>query len=87
MKDDALNRGDVLYRGGTEKYDDNGNERPTRYLVGPFEDPACGPKALMCLESALDDLRSRYVEGEVGDELTYRIVEMTDAECEKLPEV
>lgn len=70
-----------------DKYDDNGNERPTRYLVGPFEDPADGPKALMCLDAALDDLRSRFEEGEIGDELTYRIVEMTDAEVEKLPEL
>lgn len=77
----------TIYKGGTEKYDDNGNERPTRYLVGPFEDPADGPRALMCLDSALDDLASRYEEGEVDDVLQYRIVEMTDAECEKLPEL
>jgi hypothetical protein len=70
-----------------QKYDDNGNERPTRYFIGPWEDPADGPKALMSLETALDDLKSRFEVGEVGDELTYRLVEMTDAEVEKLPEL
>lgn len=56
-----------------------------RYVLGPFEDPADGPTVLMSIGSAVDDLRSRFDEGEVGDELTYRIVEMTDEEVEALP--
>lgn len=58
-----------------------------RYLLGPFEDPADGPNVLMSLENAVDDLRSRFEEGEVGDELTYRVVELTDAEVDALPEL
>lgn len=58
-----------------------------RYLLGPYEDPSDGPIALMTLESAVSDLRSRFEEGEVDDELRYRIVEMTDAEVEELPEL
>jgi hypothetical protein len=41
----------------------------------------------MCLSAALDDLKSRFEEGEIGDEMTYRIVEMTDAEVANLPEL
>ena len=66
---------------------DSGDSEKKRYLLGPFEDPANGPTVLMCLESAIDDLRDRFADGEIGDELTYRIVEMTDAEAEALPEL
>ena len=66
--------------------DSGGNEKK-RYLVGPFEDPADGPRVIMSIESAIDDLRSRFEEGEPGDELTYRLVEMTDDEIERLPEL
>lgn len=59
----------------------------TRYFLGPWEDPNDGPHALMCLSAALDDLKSRFEEGEIGDEMTYRIVEMTDAEVANLPEL
>ena len=58
-----------------------------RYLLGPYEDPADGPRVLMCLESALDDLRSRFMEDEVGDRIMYEIIEMTDAEADALPEL
>jgi hypothetical protein len=66
---------------------DSGDSGKKRYVFGPWEDPADGPIALMSLDAALDDLRSRFEEGEVGDELTYRLVELTDAEVEKLPEL
>ena len=66
---------------------DSGDGGKKRYVLGPWEDPADGPIALMSLESALDDLRSRFQEGEVGDELTYRVVELTDAEVDALPEL
>lgn len=61
-----------------------------RYIVGPFEDPSEGPRALMSLETALSDLRSRFEEADDfnhGDELTYRIVYLSDAEVAALPEL
>jgi hypothetical protein len=57
-----------------------------RYILGPFEEPD-RPMALMGLQAAMDDLKSRFEEGEVGDECVYRIVEMSDAEVEALPEL
>ena len=67
--------------------DSGGGDEKRRYFVGPFEDPACGLRVLMSLELALDDLRSRFEEGEIGDVLQYKLVEMTEREIEKLPEV
>lgn len=61
-----------------------------RYLLGPFEDPSDGPKCLMSLQNAIDDLRSRFEDTgctELGDELTYRVIELSDAEVEALPEL
>lgn len=58
-----------------------------RYLLGPWEDPNDGPVALMSLDSAIDTLRSYFTEGEAGDEMTFRIVEMTEAEIDALPEL
>lgn len=61
-----------------------------RYLLGPFEDPSDGPKVLMSLESAIDDLRSRFEDTDctqLGDELTYRVIELSDAEVDALPEL
>lgn len=63
------------------------NDGRKRYLLGPFEDPNDTPRVLMSLESALDDLRSWFEDGDVDDEMSYRIVELTDAEVEALPEL
>ena len=62
------------------------SQKKKRYLLGPFEDPDV-PMALMCLETAVDDLRERFASGDVGDEMRYRIVEMTDSEVDALPEL
>jgi hypothetical protein len=70
-----------------EMCDSGGGDEKRRYFFGPFEDPTCGPKALMTLESAIMDLRERFEDGEIGDELTYRLVELTDAEVEKLSDL
>lgn len=66
---------------------DSGTNPKQRYLLGPFEDPADGPIALMTLAAAIDDLTSRFEDDEVGDELRYRIVELTDEEVQALPEL
>jgi hypothetical protein len=63
-----------------------GDEMPKRrYFIGPYEDGE--PKQVMTLESALDNLREWFQDGDVGDEFTYRIAEFTEAEYEKLPEI
>lgn len=65
--------------------DSGGGDVKRRYFLGPYEDG--DPTALMTLEVALEDLRTWFHDGCPGDEFAYRIVEMTDAEVEKLPEL
>jgi hypothetical protein len=62
-------------------------DQKRRYVFGPWEDVSDGPVALMSPYVALQDLQSRIDEGEVGDEMRYRIVEMTDTEVDALPEL
>lgn len=57
-----------------------------RYVFGPLDESG-EPRVLMCLEAAVDELRSRFEDGEVGDDIQFRIVEMTDAEADALPEL
>ena len=57
----------------------------TRYLLGPYDDEF--PAALMGLESAIDHLRAFFADQECGDEAHFRIIELTDAEVEAVPEL
>lgn len=56
-----------------------------RYFLGPYEDG--DPVALMTLGTACESLRESLASGDVDDEYTFRVVELTDAEVEALPEL
>jgi len=57
----------------------------TRYLLGPYEDER--PVALMSLESAIDHLKAFFHDHDGGDEAHFRIIELSDAEVEAIPEL
>jgi len=59
--------------------------KKTRYVLGPYEDEA--PVALMSLESAIDHLKAFFADQESGDEAHFRLIELTDAEVEAVPEL
>lgn len=56
-----------------------------RYLMGPFEgnDLRC----LMTLETAIEELREFFASEDPGEVVKFKIVEMTDAEVDALPEL
>lgn len=66
--------------------DSGGGDEKKRYLLGPFDMPD-HPQQLMTLDNAIDDLRTWFDELDPGDEVHYRLVEMTDKEVEALPDL
>lgn len=64
---------------------DSGDNGKQRYFMGPYD--SGDPQQVMTLESAIEDLRTWFSELSPGEEVTYRLIELSEAEYEALPKL